>query len=117
MKILMIINDAPYGSEHMDNAFRLASSLASLVEAFCGAAGVFLSFHFDISYAATIMLNSAALFLAVYLAFLACGKKVGADPRARRMKLSWIATRTSLAVQYGILFLLSIVSQVSETAA
>jgi len=28
MKILMIINDAPYGSEHMYNGLRLAGSLA-----------------------------------------------------------------------------------------
>jgi sulfur relay (sulfurtransferase) complex TusBCD TusD component (DsrE family) len=32
MNILMIIDDAPYGSEHMYNALRLAGSLAGWLD-------------------------------------------------------------------------------------
>jgi len=32
MKILVIITDAPYGSEHMCNALRLAGSLAGWLD-------------------------------------------------------------------------------------
>jgi ABC-type Mn2+/Zn2+ transport system permease subunit len=53
--------------------------VSPLLGAFCGAAGMFLSFHFDISSAATIVLTSAALFIAADLLLMARGKKPAAS--------------------------------------
>jgi ABC-type Mn2+/Zn2+ transport system permease subunit len=42
--------------------------------AFCGAAGMFLSYYLDISSAATIVLTAAALFIAVELIIITRGQ-------------------------------------------
>jgi ABC-type Mn2+/Zn2+ transport system permease subunit len=49
--------------------------VSPLIGAFCGAAGMFLSFSLDISSAATIVLTSAALFGLLELTLIARRKK------------------------------------------
>jgi manganese/iron transport system permease protein/iron/zinc/copper transport system permease protein len=65
----------PVIARYLTQRFQTLLVLSPVLGAFCGAAGMFLSFHFDISSAATIVLTSAALFIAVDVALLARGKK------------------------------------------
>lgn len=65
----------PVIARYLTQRFQTLLILSPVLGAFCGAAGMFLSFHFDISSAATIVLTSAALFIAVELALFARGKK------------------------------------------
>jgi ABC-type Mn2+/Zn2+ transport system permease subunit len=65
----------PVIARHLTRRFRTLLLIAPLLGAFCGGAGMFLSFHFDISSAATIVLTSAALFVLVDLVLLARGKR------------------------------------------
>jgi manganese/iron transport system permease protein/iron/zinc/copper transport system permease protein len=65
----------PVIARYLTQRFQTLLIVSPLLGAFCGAAGMFLSFHFDISSAATIVLTSAALFIAVELALFARGKK------------------------------------------
>ena len=65
----------PVIARYLTQRFQTLLMLSPLVGAVCGAAGMFLSFYFDISSAATIVLTSAALFVAVDLLLLARGKR------------------------------------------
>lgn len=52
----------PVIARYMTQRFQSLLIVSPLLGAFCGAAGMFLSFYFDISSAATIVLTAAALF-------------------------------------------------------
>jgi len=65
----------PVIARYLTQRFQSLLIVSPLLGAFCGAAGMFLSFHFDISSAATIVLTSAALFIAADLLLMARGKK------------------------------------------
>jgi ABC-type Mn2+/Zn2+ transport system permease subunit len=65
----------PVIARYLTQRFQALLIVSPLLGAFCGAAGMFLSFHFDVSSAATIVLTSAALFIAVEFALFARGKK------------------------------------------
>jgi manganese/iron transport system permease protein/iron/zinc/copper transport system permease protein len=68
----------PVIARYLTQQFRSLLIVSPLLGALCGAAGMFLSFYFDISSAATIVLTSAALFVLVELVLLAQGKKAPA---------------------------------------
>lgn len=55
----------PVIARYLTKRFQALLILSPIIGAFCGAAGMYLSFLFDISSAATIVLTSAALFLIV----------------------------------------------------
>ncbi len=55
----------PVIARYLTKRFLALLILSPIIGAFCGAAGMYLSFYFDISSAATIVLTSAALFLIV----------------------------------------------------
>ncbi len=65
----------PVIARYMTQRFQTLLIVSPLLGAFCGAAGMFLSFSFDISSAATIVLTSAALFILVEIILLARGRK------------------------------------------
>jgi manganese/iron transport system permease protein/iron/zinc/copper transport system permease protein len=65
----------PVIARYLTQRFQTLLIVSPLLGAFCGAAGMFLSFHFDISSAATIVLTSAALFIAADLLLMVRGKK------------------------------------------
>lgn len=65
----------PVTARYLTQRFQTLLIVSPLLGGFCGAAGMFLSFHFDISSAATIVLTSAALFIAADLLLMARGKK------------------------------------------
>lgn len=65
----------PVIARYLTRRFQSLLIVSPLLGAFCGAAGMFLSFHFDISSAATIVLTSAALFIAADLLLMARGSK------------------------------------------
>ncbi|MGE5215417.1 MAG: metal ABC transporter permease [Chloroflexota bacterium] len=65
----------PVIARYLTQRFQTLLVVSPLLGAFCGAAGMFVSFQFDISSAATIVLTSAALFIAVDLALFAREKK------------------------------------------
>jgi ABC-type Mn2+/Zn2+ transport system permease subunit len=65
----------PVIARYLTQRFQNLLIVSPLIGAFCGAAGMFLSFYFDISSAATIVLTAAALFILVDLALFARGKK------------------------------------------
>jgi len=65
----------PVIARYLTQRFQSLLIVSPLLGAFCGAAGMFLSFHFDISSAATIVLTSAALFIVADLLLMARGKK------------------------------------------
>jgi ABC-type Mn2+/Zn2+ transport system permease subunit len=65
----------PVIARYLTQRFQTLLVVSPLLGAFCGAAGMFLSFHFDISSAATIVLTSAAVFIAVEIYLFARGKK------------------------------------------
>jgi ABC-type Mn2+/Zn2+ transport system permease subunit len=58
-------------ARYMTQRFQTLLSVSPLIGAFCGAAGMFLSFSLDISSAATIVLTSAALFGLLELTLIA----------------------------------------------
>lgn len=64
----------PVIARYLTRRFQTLLVVSPLLGAFCGAAGMFLSFHFDISSAATIVLTAAALFILVDLGLFARGK-------------------------------------------
>jgi manganese/iron transport system permease protein/iron/zinc/copper transport system permease protein len=68
----------PVIARYMTQRFQTLLIVSPLIGAVCGAAGMFLSFSFDIASAATIVLTSAALFVLVELVLLAQGKKAPA---------------------------------------
>jgi ABC-type Mn2+/Zn2+ transport system permease subunit len=65
----------PVIARYLTHRFQTLLIVSPLLGALCGGAGMLLSFYFDISSAATIVLTSAALFIAVEMAVLARGKK------------------------------------------
>jgi len=65
----------PVIARYLTQKFQTLLIVSPLIGAFCGAAGMFLSFYFDISSAATIVLTSAALFIVVEISLVARGKK------------------------------------------
>ena len=60
----------PVIARYLTQNFKALLIVSPLVGAFCGAAGMFISFYFDISSAATIVLTAAALFILVELALI-----------------------------------------------
>jgi manganese/iron transport system permease protein/iron/zinc/copper transport system permease protein len=65
----------PVIARYMTQRFQTLLIVSPLLGAFCGAAGMFLSFLLDTSSAATIVLTSAALFVLVEITLLARGRK------------------------------------------
>jgi manganese/iron transport system permease protein/iron/zinc/copper transport system permease protein len=64
----------PVIARYMTRRFHTLLIMSPLLGAFCGAAGMFLSYHFDISSAATIVLTAAALFVVVELIIIMRGQ-------------------------------------------
>jgi manganese/iron transport system permease protein/iron/zinc/copper transport system permease protein len=69
----------PVIARYLTQRFQTLLIVSPLLGAFCGAAGMLLSFAFDISSAATIVLTSAALFLLLESALIVRGKKPAAS--------------------------------------
>jgi len=69
----------PVIARYLTQRFQTLLIVSPLLGAFCGAAGMLLSFVFDISSAATIVLTSAALFLLLESALIVRGKKPAAS--------------------------------------
>lgn len=67
----------PVIARYMTQRFQTLLIVSPLLGAFCGAAGMFLSFSFDISSAATIVLTSAALFGLLEMTLIARRTKPG----------------------------------------
>ena len=65
----------PVIARYLTQRFQTLLIISPLLGAFCGGAGMFLSFSFDISSAATIVLTSAALFFLLELTLIARGAK------------------------------------------
>ncbi len=65
----------PVIARYLTQRFQTLLIVSPLIGALCGAAGMFASFYFDVSSAATIVLTSAALFIVVEIALLTRGKK------------------------------------------
>ena len=63
----------PVIARYLTQRFQSLLIVSPLLGALCGGAGMFLSFQFDISSAATIVLTSAALFIAVEIILFARG--------------------------------------------
>ena len=63
----------PVIARYLTQRFQSLLIVSPLLGALCGAAGMFLSFQFDVSSAATIVLTSAALFIAVEIILFARG--------------------------------------------
>ncbi len=61
----------PVIARYLTHRFQTLLVLSPLLGALCGSVGMFLSFYFDISSAATIVLTSAALFILLELALIA----------------------------------------------
>jgi manganese/iron transport system permease protein len=60
----------PVIARYLTHKFQTLLIASPLLGALCGAAGMFLSFYFDISSAATIVLTAAALFIFLELALI-----------------------------------------------
>jgi manganese/iron transport system permease protein/iron/zinc/copper transport system permease protein len=69
----------PVIARYLTQRFQTLLIVSPLLGAFCGAAGMLLSFAFDISSAATIVLTSAALFFLLESALMVRGKKPAAS--------------------------------------
>ena len=65
----------PVIGRYLTQRFQTLLIISPVLGALCGAVGMLLSFYFDISSAATIVLTAAALFIVVEMAMLARGKK------------------------------------------
>ena len=65
----------PVIGRYLTQRFQTLLIASPLLGALCGAVGMFLSFYFDISSAATIVLTAAVLFIAVEIGLLARGQK------------------------------------------
>lgn len=63
----------PVIARYITRRFTRLLIVSPLLGAFCGAAGMFLSFYFDISSAATIVLTAAVLFIVVEIIMIARG--------------------------------------------
>ncbi|HVO93836.1 MAG TPA: metal ABC transporter permease [Terriglobales bacterium] len=65
----------PVIARYLTQRFQTLLIVSPLLGAFCGAAGMYASYYFDVSSAATIVLMSAALFVLVEITLLARGRK------------------------------------------
>jgi ABC-type Mn2+/Zn2+ transport system permease subunit len=65
----------PVIARYLTQKFQTLMIVSPLIGALCGAAGMFMSFFFDISSAATIVLTAAAFFIAVVIFRAASGGK------------------------------------------
>jgi manganese/iron transport system permease protein/iron/zinc/copper transport system permease protein len=65
----------PVIARYLTQSFQTLLLVSPLLGAFCGATGMLLSFHFDISSAATIVLTAAAIFILVDLSLAGRAKK------------------------------------------
>jgi ABC-type Mn2+/Zn2+ transport system permease subunit len=72
----------PVIARYLTQKFQTLLIVSPILGAFCGAAGMFLSFYFDVSSAATIVLTAAALFALVEFAILLGIKKPGVSRTA-----------------------------------
>ena len=70
----------PVIARYLTQRFHNLLIISPLLGALCGAVGMFLSFQFDISSAATIVLTSAALFITVEIILIVRGKKPAPIP-------------------------------------
>ena len=61
----------PVIARYLTQKFQTLLIVSPLIGAFCGAAGMFLSFYFDISSAATIVLTAAAIFILLEISLIA----------------------------------------------
>ena len=61
----------PVIARYLTQKFQTLLIVSPLIGAFCGAAGMFLSFYFDISSAATIVLTAAAIFILLEFSLIA----------------------------------------------
>ena len=68
----------PVIARYLTQRFQTLLIVSPLLGAFCGGAGMFLSFYFDISSAATIVLTSAALFFLLELILIVRSAKPSA---------------------------------------
>ena len=62
----------------MSRKFHSLLIISPLLGAFCGAVGMFLSYYYDISSAATIVLTAAGLFIVVELVIIMRGEMTAA---------------------------------------
>jgi len=60
----------PVIARYLTKRFSTLLLLSPIIGALCGAAGMFLSFYFDVSSAATVVLTSAAIFIVVETALI-----------------------------------------------
>jgi len=60
----------PVIARYVTKRFSTLLLLSPIIGALCGAAGMFLSFYFDVSSAATVVLTSAAIFIVVETALI-----------------------------------------------
>jgi manganese/iron transport system permease protein/iron/zinc/copper transport system permease protein len=65
----------PVIARYLTQRFQTLLIVSPILGAFCGAAGMLLSFHFDVSSAATIVLTAAAIFILVELTLVWRDKK------------------------------------------
>jgi manganese/iron transport system permease protein/iron/zinc/copper transport system permease protein len=65
----------PVIARYLTRSFQTLLVVSPLLGAFCGATGMLLSFHFDTSSAATIVLTAAAIFILVDLSLAGGAKK------------------------------------------
>ena len=72
----------PVIARYLTQKFQTLLIVSPVIGAFCGAAGMFLSFYFDISSAATIVLTSAALFIVFEISLVGARQEPAGDPRA-----------------------------------
>jgi ABC-type Mn2+/Zn2+ transport system permease subunit len=64
----------PVIARYLTRKFQTLLIVSPVLGAFCGAAGMFLSYYLDISSAATIVLTAAALFIVVELIGITRGR-------------------------------------------
>ena len=70
----------PVIARYLTQKFQTLLIVSPILGAFCGAAGMFLSFYFDISSAATIVLTAATLFILVEFAILLGVRRAAGSP-------------------------------------
>jgi manganese/iron transport system permease protein/iron/zinc/copper transport system permease protein len=68
----------PVIARYMSRKFHSLLIISPLLGAFCGAVGMFLSYYYDISSAATIVLTAAGLFIVVELVIIMRGEMTAA---------------------------------------
>ena len=71
----------PVIARYLTNRFQRLLILSPLIGVLCGATGMYLSFYLDISSAATIVLTSASLFIALEIVVWLRGRQRSQSPR------------------------------------